>query len=57
MKQAKKGNQWNVDMKAYIGGDAGTGLIHNVAVTWANIDVPPHYLTEPSEEADLVRSG
>lgn len=37
MHQTKKGNQWYFGMKAHIGVDAGTGYIHSVTATAANI--------------------
>lgn len=36
MKQTKKGNQWHFGMKAHIGVDAGSGLVHEVTATPAN---------------------
>ena len=48
MRQAKKGNQWHFGMKADIGTDAGTGYVHCVTVTGANV----HDL---DEAAKLVR--
>jgi transposase, IS5 family len=48
MRQTKKGNQWYFGMKAHIGADAGTGYVHSVAVTGANV----HDL---DEAANLVR--
>ena len=33
----KKGQQWYFGMKAHIGVDAATGLVHSVATTPANI--------------------
>ena len=36
MHQAKKGNQWHFGMKAHIGADAESGLVHSVATTAAN---------------------
>lgn len=36
MKQTKKGNQWHFGMKAHIGIDAGSGLVHEVTATPAN---------------------
>jgi IS5 family transposase len=36
MHQAKKGNQWHFGMKAHIGVDAGSGLVHSVHATAAN---------------------
>ncbi len=37
MKQTRKGRQWHFGMKAHIGVDAGTGLVHSVAATGANV--------------------
>jgi IS5 family transposase len=37
MKQTKKGNQWHFGMKAHIGVDADSGLVHSVIGTSANI--------------------
>jgi len=37
MHQVKKGNQWHFGMKAHVGVDAGTKLIHSVAATAANV--------------------
>lgn len=36
MKQTKKGNQWHFGMKAHIGVDASSGLVHEVTATPAN---------------------
>lgn len=36
MHQTKKGNQWYFGMKAHIGVDVGSGLVHTVATTPAN---------------------
>ena len=49
MHQTKKGNQWYFGMKAHIGVDAGTGYIHSVTATSANV----HDLDEVTK---LVRS-
>ena len=38
MKQAKKGNQWYFGMKAHIGVDASSGLVHSVVGTAANVN-------------------
>lgn len=38
MHQAKKGNQWHFGMKAHIGVDAETGLVHTVVGTAANVN-------------------
>ena len=48
MHQTKKGNQWYFGMKAHTGVDAGTGYVHSVTVTAANV----HDL---DEAANLVR--
>ena len=37
MPQVKKGNQWYFGMKAHIGVDAATGVVHSVATTAANV--------------------
>jgi IS5 family transposase len=37
MHQTKKGNQWYFGMKAHIGVDEATGLVHSVAPTAANV--------------------
>ena len=49
MHQTKKGNQWYFGMKAHIGVDAGTGYVHSVTATAANV----HDL---DEIVNLVRS-
>jgi IS5 family transposase len=36
MHQTKKGNQWFFGMKAHIGVDADSGLVHTVTTTAAN---------------------
>ena len=36
MHQTKKGNQWHFGMKAHIGVDADSGLVHTVTTTAAN---------------------
>ncbi len=38
MKQTKKGNQWYFGMKAHIGVDAQSGLVHTVVGTAANVN-------------------
>lgn len=37
MRQTKKGQQWYFGMKAHIGADAGTGYVHTVTATGANV--------------------
>ena len=36
MHQAENGNQWHFDMKAHIGVDADTGIVHSMRATAAN---------------------
>lgn len=36
MKQIKKGNQWYFSLKAHLGTDSKSKLIHSVAATFAN---------------------
>jgi IS5 family transposase len=38
MHQAKKGNQWHFGMKAHIGVDAESGLVHSLVGTAANVN-------------------
>lgn len=38
MHQAKKGNQWHFGMKAHIGVDADSGIVHTVVATPANVN-------------------
>jgi len=38
MHQTKKGNQWHFGMKAHIGADADSGLVHTVICTSANVN-------------------
>ena len=38
MHQTKKGNQWHFGMKAHIGADAESGLVHTVLGTAANVN-------------------
>lgn len=37
MRQTKKGNQWHFGMKCYTGVDAGSGFVHTVEATAANV--------------------
>jgi len=45
MHQTKKGNQWHFGMKAHIGVDADSGLVHTVTTTAANA----HDITQAAE--------
>ena len=42
MHQTKKGNQWHFGMKAHIGVDSETGIVHSLSITAANV----HDVTE-----------
>jgi len=37
MQQSKKGNRWHFGMKAHIGADADSGLVHSLSCTAANV--------------------
>ena len=52
MHQTKKGNQWHYGMKVHIGTDAGTGYVHSITGTSANIhdlDEAPKLIREDDE--------
>jgi IS5 family transposase len=54
MHQTKKGNQWHFGMKAHIGVDADSGLVHAVVGTAANVnDVTQASRLVHGEEADV----
>ena len=59
MHQTKKGNQWHFGMKAHIGVDAASGLVHTVTTTAANAhDVTQaHALLHGEEEVVFADSG
>ncbi len=59
MHQTKKGNQWHFGMKAHIGVDAESGLVHTVTTTSANAhDVTQaHALLHGEEEIVFGDSG
>ena len=47
MHSTKKGNQWHFGMKAHIGVDSETGIVHSLSTTAANVhDITqtPHLL-------------
>ena len=57
--QAKKGNNWHFGYKAHAGVDAGTGLVHTVEVTAANVSdvaVAPSLL-RPDDEFCYADAG
>ena len=52
MHQTKKGNEWRFGMKCHIGVDSGSGLVHTITVTAANVhDITQteHLLREDDE--------
>ncbi|GAB4088316.1 hypothetical protein GCM10028785_09850 [Hydrogenophaga soli] len=54
MHQTKKGNQWHFGMKAHIGVDADSGLVHTVVGTGANVnDVTQAHALVHGEETDV----
>ena len=54
MHQTKKGNQWHLGMKAHIGMDADSGLVHSVVGTAANVnDVTQAGALVHGEETDM----
>ena len=54
MHQTKKGNQWHFGMKAHIGVDAESGLVHSVIGTAANVnDVTQGHGLLHGEETDV----
>ena len=54
MHQAKKGNNWHFGMKAHIGVDAKSGLVHAVIGTAANVsDVSQTHALVHGEESDV----
>lgn len=52
MKSTKKGNKWHFGMKAHIGVDAGSGMVHTVEATSANVHdvVVAHRLIREDDE-------
>lgn len=59
MHQAKKGNQWHFGMKAHIGVDADSGLVHTVIGTAANVNdvTQGHGLLHGQEEVVFADAG
>ncbi|ALT76530.1 IS5 family transposase [Paucibacter sp. KCTC 42545] len=54
MHQTKKGNQWHFGMKAHIGVDAESGLVHTVVGTAANVsDVTQAHALVHGQESDV----
>ena len=59
MHQTKKGNEWHFGMKAHVGVDAGTGYIHTVTATAANVHdiVETHKLIREDDEVVYGDAG
>jgi IS5 family transposase len=59
MQQTKKGNQWRFGMKAHIGVDAESGLVHIVIGTVANVNdvTQGHVLLHGEEEVVFGKAG
>jgi IS5 family transposase len=59
MHQTKKGNQWHFGMKAHIGVDADSGLVHSVIGTAANVNdvVPANSLLHGDEKEVFADAG
>jgi IS5 family transposase len=59
MHQTAKGNQWFFGMKAHIGVDAGTGYVHTVTATAANVSdvLQTHNLIRADDEVVYADSG
>ena len=59
MHQTKKGNQWHFGMKAHIGVDADSGLVHTVVGTAANVNdvTQAHALVHGEEIHVLADAG
>jgi IS5 family transposase len=54
MHQTKKGNQWHFGMKAHVGADADSGLVHSVTTTAANAhDITQAHALLHGEETDV----
>ena len=59
MHQTKKGNEWHFGMKVHVGADAGTGYVHTVTATAANVsDISEaHKLIRPDDEVVYGDAG
>src|SRR4051812_9154721 len=52
MHSSKKGNQWYFGMKAHVGVDASSGLVHTAGVTSGNVTRSAGWLHAPLDHAD-----
>lgn len=59
MHQTKKGNEWRFGMKCHIGTDAGTGYVHTITATSANVHdiTETHNLIREDDEVVYGDSG
>ena len=59
MHQTKKGNQWHFGMKAHVGVDADSGLVHTVIGTAANVNdvTQGHALLHGEEQVVFADAG
>jgi IS5 family transposase len=59
MHQTKKDNEWRFGMKCHIGVDAGTGLVHSITATSANVHdiTEAHKLIRKDDEVVYGDSG
>ena len=59
MRQSKKGNDWHFGMKAHVGVDMATGLVHSVVGTAGNVNdvTQAHALLHGGEKAVLGDAG
>ena len=59
MHQTKKGNAWHFGMKAHIGVDAGSGLVHSLVATPANVSdvTKAHDLLHGEESVSFGDAG
>jgi IS5 family transposase len=54
MSSTRKGNKWHFGMKAHVGVDAGSGLIHSLVTTTANMQevTQAHHLIREGDHSD-----
>ena len=54
MHQTRKGNQWYFGLKAHIGADAKSGLVHSVSTTAANVsDIAQTHVLLHGKESEV----
>lgn len=57
MHQTKKGNEWYFGMKVHVGADAGSGYVHTITGTSANIHDVPETANLIREDDEVVYGG